>query len=350
LWRILWRPSLELGELYTEGAWEADGNDLMDALHVLMGLRLRAIPWPSPLCWLHAILHENNRLNRGRRQARLHYNNDVTLFSTFLDEDLHYSCAYFRKPGFSLHEAQQAKAVHIASKLRLPSQAHVLDIGSGWGAMAIHLARHHGAQVTGLNVSEEQNHIAAERAQHLNLGQQVHFLTEDYRQHQGCYDAIVSIGMFEHVGRPWYKRYFRTISRLLKPDGVALVHTIGRSSQPGGTNPWIRRHIFPGGYVPALSEVSAAVQASGLAILDVEVWRLHYAMTIQHWRTSFEKDWNDLAARFGETFCRMWRFYLAASEASFRWDDLVVFQVQLGFAETTRCPITREYLYADNPA
>lgn len=349
LWRMLYRPSLTVGELYINGAWEAEHDDLLTVLRLLMSLRIRQTASPAPWRWLYMLLHENNVLRRGRRQARLHYNNDVTLFSAFLDEELHYSCAYFRKPGLSLHEAQQAKAVHIARKLCLPSQAHVLDIGSGWGAMAIHLARHHGAQVTGLNVSDAQNRVAAQRAHQLGLDSRLRFLTEDYRQHQGHYDAIVSVGMFEHVGRPWYKRYFRTISRLLKPDGVALIHTIGRSSQPGGTNPWIRRHIFPGGYVPALSEVSAAVQASGLAILDVEIWRLHYAMTIQHWRTSFEKDWNDLATRFGERFCRMWRFYLAASEASFRWDDLVVFQVQLGFAETTRCPITREYLYTDNP-
>ncbi len=348
LWRMVYRPSLTIGELYTEGAWEAEHGDLLTVLRLLMSLRIRLASWPAPSLWLYALLHENNLLQRSYSRARTHYNIDIALFQSFLDEDLHYTCAYFREPGLSLHQAQEAKAFHIGRKLCLFPQAHVLDIGSGWGAMAIHLARHHGAQVTGLNVSDEQNRHAANEVQNLGLAGQVRFLTEDYRSHQGLYDAIVSIGMFEQVGRPWYRRYFRTIAQLLKPDGVALVHTIGRSSPPGGTNPWIRRHIFPGGYIPALSEISVAVQASGLAILDVEVWRLHYAMTLQHWRASFERNLDNLAARFGDSFCRMWRFYLTASEASFRWDNLVVFQVQLGFAATTRCPITREYLYLND--
>lgn len=348
LWRMLYRPSLSIGELYTNGAWEAEDGELLTVLRLLMSLRIRQSSWPvwsSLWLWLYALLHENNVLQRSRSRARAHYNNDINLFRAFLDENLHYSCAYFREPGLSLQAAQEAKADHISRKLCVSPKAHVLDIGSGWGAMALHLARHHDVQVTGLNVSDEQNRYAANKAQELGLADRVRFLTEDYRSHQGSYDAIVSIGMFEHVGRPWYRRYFETIARLLKPDGIALVHTIGRSSPPGGTNPWIRRHIFPGGYIPALSEISAAVQTSGLAILDVEVWRLHYAMTIQQWRTSFESNWDYLAARCGEAFCRMWRFYLTASEASFRWDNLVVFQVQLGFASTTRCPLTRDYLY-----
>ena len=222
----------------------------------------------------------------------------------------------------------------------------MLDIGSGWGGLALYLAEHAAVKVTGLTLSREQLRVAQQRARERGLHGRVEFLLCDYREHSGAYDRIVSVGMFEHVGAQHYRHYFEQMRRLLSPEGVALLHTIGRYTPPGATNPWILKHIFPGGYVPALSELNRGIEESGLITCDVEILRLHYAMTLGAWQQRFQARRIEIAARLGERLCRMWEFYLAACEASFRWRDLVVFQLQL----TQRLdvlPITRDYLYSE---
>ncbi len=346
--RVVADPERQLGETYVDGAWSVDGGRLLDLLEVLFRnfrpaqRAARAVRRP----WVRAArsFHQWNPVFRSRRNASHHYDRDEDLFRRFLDADLHYSCAYFERSGLSLEEAQRAKCRHIARKLRLEPGMTVLDIGCGWGGLALHLARVHGVRVTGITLAREQLAVARRRAREEGMDHRVSFRLEDYRRHGGRYDRVVSVGMFEHVGRPHYGAFFHRLEELLAPDGVALVHTIGRTGPGGTTNPWIRRHIFPGGYVPALSELSAAVEPTGLMPTDVEVLRLHYADTLAAWQDRFQRQRAALADRLGERFCRMWEFYLAVSEASFRWDDLVVFQVQLALCHGA-VPVVRSYLY-----
>jgi cyclopropane-fatty-acyl-phospholipid synthase len=261
---------------------------------------------------------------------------------------MHYSCAYFEHPGQDLESAQQAKCRHIAAKLLLRPDDRVLDIGSGWGGLALYLASRHKARVTGLTLSTDQYASATQRAQARRLEGRVDFRMQDYRQHirehAGEYDAIVSVGMFEHVGRPQYPQYFDGLRRLLKPGGRVLLHTIGRSTPPVSSRNWVQKYIFPGGYIPALSELSPPLERSGLVLCDLEVWRLHYADTLAHWHERFRHARAEFASRLGERFCRMWEFYLQACEAMFRWGDLVVFQLQMSDGNAG-VPLTRDYLY-----
>ncbi len=346
--RILRNPDLQLGETYVEGLWDVEGDDLVGLLEVL--LRNFSDRWRQErpgsrwLTWIAAAWQQWNRIPRSYRNAAHHYDLDEHLFRCFLDEDLQYSCAYFRRPDVSLEEAQRAKCEHIARKLLLEPDMRVLDIGCGWGGLALFLAERCGARVTGLTLSAEQLRVARDRAAGRGLQDRVEFRLEDYREHRGRYDRIVSVGMFEHVGRPHYGRFFRRVQEMLEPDGVALIHTIGRTSPPGTTNPWIRKYIFPGGYIPALSEVSRSIEGTALLTTDVEVLRLHYAMTLAEWHRRFRRARPEISRRMGERFCRMWAFYLAASEASFRWDDMVVFQIQLA-PDHAAVPLTREYQY-----
>ena len=254
---------------------------------------------------------------------------------------MQYSCAYFAEPGMTLAQAQLAKKRHIMGKLDLQPGQRVLDIGCGWGGMALSIAGETGASVTGITLSEEQLAIARQRG--AEAGLPVEFRLQDYRHLNEPFDRIVSVGMFEHVGVGFYRDYFRKIRELLSDDGVALVHTIGRSSPPGATNPFIAKYIFPGGYIPAMSEVAAAVEQEGLVITDVEVLRLHYAETLKIWRENFLARRDEAVAMYDERFARMWEFYLAACEASFRHDDLVVFQFQLA-KKLDGLPITRGYI------
>lgn len=344
--RLLLNPRLAFGETYMEGAWEPANGDLLHTLEVAMRMLSSATTpaWlEKPSIWL-AKLRELNTPLYARRRVSHHYDLDYALYSAFLDRDLHYSCAYFSQPGFSLEQAQQAKCAYIAAKLDLQRGARVLDIGCGWGSLALYLAEHFDAHVTGITLSTEQLAVANARAQERGLEAQVDFRLQDYRNVTGEFDAVVSVGMFEHVGRPHYATYFEHMRRLLTPQGTALLHTIGRTTQPGVLNPWIGKYIFPGGYIPASSEVLAASEPSGLILSDFEVWRLHYAQTLAEWRRRFQAHRSDAEQRFGLRFCRMWEFYLAASEASFRWGDLVVFHLQFT-RDLHRLPLTRDYLY-----
>lgn len=294
---------------------------------------------------LYTFLQSWNSVGTSVKNVERHYDLDEPLFRSFLDSDMHYSCAYFRDDQVSLEEAQQAKCRHIFDKLLLNSGANVLDIGCGWGSLAMYIAEHSDAHVTGITLSEPQLSAARERSASRKLENQVQFQLEDYRDHEGSYDAIVSVGMFEHVGKKHFNTFFNKIKHLLKPDGVALLHTIGTSSPPTPTNRWISKYIFPGGYIPALSEIVSSIESSQLVNLDTEVWRRHYAATLREWNRRFQSVRDRFVGEKGERFCRMWEFYLGACETAFMIGDLVVFQIQLGHSNNS-APLTRIYLYS----
>ena len=346
--RLLINPDLALGEAYMDGTLTVDQNDLYGLIELLV-VNLRCQPdvwhhrWLANLRRLCRRLAQFNPAARARRNVAHHYDLSGELYDLFLDADRQYSCAYFREAGDTLETAQRNKKALIATKLLLAPEQRVLDIGCGWGGLGLHLARDHGARVTGVTLSQEQHKIAEQRAQTEGLGDRAQFCLQDYRDIGGTFDRIVSVGMFEHVGIPHYKEFFATLRDRLKDDGVALLHMIGRADGPGATNPWIANYIFPGGYSPALSEVLAIVEQSGLYVTDVEVWRLHYAKTLKEWRNRFEANLDRIRSIYDERFCRMWRFYLVASEVAFRHNGHVVFQIQLAKKQDA-VPLTRDYL------
>ncbi|MGH6792571.1 MAG: class I SAM-dependent methyltransferase, partial [Methyloceanibacter sp.] len=289
-------------------------------------------------------LHTFNPITRARRNVAHHYDLSGRLYDLFLDRDRQYSCAYFETPKDDLETAQDQKKRHLAAKLLFDRPGlKVLDIGSGWGGLGLYLARECGAEVDGVTLSEEQHKLSCERAQAAGLDDRVRFHLRDYRQLSGRFDRIVSVGMFEHVGAAHYRTFFQKARSLLADDGVMLLHTIGRASPPGTTNPWLRKYIFPGGYTPALSEVMRAVEKTGLIVTDVEVLRLHYAKTLRHWRRRFLRNWSKAAELYDERFCRMWEFYLAGCEVAFRYMDQVVFQLQISHRQDA-VPLTRDYI------
>lgn len=347
--RLPWQPALAFGEGYMEGTVTFDRGSLADMLALFM---INAEADPGALLrlrfWLNRVLralHQYNPMPRSRANVAHHYDLSPKLYETFLDADRQYSCAYFPTGGESLETAQAAKKRHIAAKLLLAPGQEVLDIGCGWGGMALYLAKHFEVSVTGITLSAEQLAVARARAEAAGLADRVRFQLADYRSVSRHFDRIVSVGMFEHVGVRQYRAYFEAVRRNLAADGVALIHTIGRSDPPGGTNPWIRKYIFPGGYCPALSETMAAVERERLIACDVEVLRFHYAETLKLWRQRFENRRAEIAAMFDERFCRMWEFYLIGSEMAFRHESQVVFQLQLARDKTT-VPDTRDYIAA----
>jgi cyclopropane-fatty-acyl-phospholipid synthase len=288
-------------------------------------------------------LQQVNTVSRSKKNVAHHYDLSGEFYRLFLDEDMQYSCAYFERPDMSLDEAQLAKKRHIASKLRLKPGQNVLDIGSGWGGLGLYLAKSFEVDVLGVTLSTEQHAVATERADEQDLDDHAHFELRDYRDLSERFDRIVSVGMFEHVGVNYYRAFFEKCATLLKPDGIMLLHSIGRVGPPSATTPFIRKHIFPGGYIPALSEVLPAIEKAGLMVTDVEILRLHYAETLKHWRERFLANRERAKAIYDERFCRMWEFYLAGAEASFRWQDLMVFQIQLAHKNDT-VPLTRDYI------
>jgi cyclopropane-fatty-acyl-phospholipid synthase len=346
--KIVSDPGFMLGQTYMDGGWSTPPGGLLPLLEVLMrNFPLHDVGTANNfLRRLLLPLQQWNRARASRYNVSRHYDLDETMFRQFLDADMHYSCAYFASPEMTLEQAQQAKCELLLRKLRLSPGQQVLDIGCGWGGLAMYLAEHADVRVTGLTLSREQHRVAEQRIRERGLKGRVRVLLEDYREHEGQYDRIVSVGMFEHVGAPFFQPYFALVRERLQPKGVAVVHTIGRYSPPGLTNAWTRRYIFPGGYIPAMSETMAAVEHSGLICSDVEVLRKHYAFTLQEWSRRFEQVRPEWVRQRGEEFCRMWEFYLATSAGSFLWRDLVVFQFQL-CRSLDALPITRDYLYRD---
>jgi cyclopropane-fatty-acyl-phospholipid synthase len=347
---VLLDPELKLGEAYMDGTLVVEQGTIAEVIAVLLRQeRIAPAYWALPgrlLRYLFRRLQQFNPRSRARDNVAHHYDLDGRLYSLFLDGDQQYSCGYFESRDQSLDDAQLAKKRHLAAKLCLKPGANVLDIGCGWGGLALYLADIAGANVTGITLSQEQYHRAQHRALERGLTQDTAFRLIDYRDVGGCFDRIVSVGMFEHVGVGFYDTFFGKCAELLDQDGVALVHTIGRSSPPGITNPWIAKYIFPGGYIPALSEVLPAIERAQLLVTDVEILQLHYAETLKAWRERFLAHRDEAVRLYDRRFVRMWEFYLACSEMAFREGDMVVFQIQMtkrkGLLPATRDYIARE--------
>ena len=341
-------PELKLGELFVEGRLVIESGSFFEFLELILQ-ETKGDLGRLPLRRLRRIRtlmqrRSENDAKRSRRNVAHHYDLDGRLYALFLDSDRQYSCAYFDHPDATLEEAQLAKKRHIAAKLLLDPGQRVLDIGSGWGGLGLYLGQAAGAgYVRGITLSEEQLELSRKRAATAGVPERVRFELEDYRATTGTFDRIVSVGMFEHVGPASYDTYFSACHRLLEDDGVMLLHTIGRTGTPYPTNPWIERYIFPGGHLPILSEIMPAIERSGLIVTDVEILRLHYAMTLEKWRERFMANREEVKRLYDERFCRLWECYLAMSESAFRFQDAVVFQIQLAKRNDT-VPLTRDYI------
>jgi cyclopropane-fatty-acyl-phospholipid synthase len=344
---VLLDPELRLGEAYMDGTLVVERGSVADLLEILMRQQHIAAPtWALPPRLIrHSFrrVQQFNLRSRSRRNVAHHYDLDGRLYRLFLDADQQYSCAYFESEGQSLDDAQLAKRRHLAAKLCVAPGTTVLDIGCGWGGLALYLAEIAKARVTGITLSKEQHARATERAAERGQAQQASFRLEDYRDVAGRFDRIVSVGMFEHVGVGFYDTYFRKCAQILADDGVFVLHTIGRSGSPGVTNPWIAKYIFPGGYIPALSEVLPAIERARLTVTDVEILQFHYAETLKAWRERFLAHREEAERLYDERFVRMWEFYLASSEMAFRESDMVVFQIQMSKRKGV-VPQTRDYI------
>ncbi len=347
---ILVNPELRLGELFMDGRVIVERGTIYDFLAVLLR-GTSSLPRPLALRVLDYIRFlkrrsiSDNKPWRSRRNVAHHYDLDHRLYRLFLDPDFQYSCAYFEHPGQSLEEAQVAKKRLITAKLLVEPDARVLDIGSGWGGLGLYLKQMGGAaDVLGVTLSTEQLSVARARAREQGVENSVRFALQDYRDVEGAFDRIVSVGMFEHVGPRYYGAYFRKCRQLLKPDGVMVMHTIGLLDGPWYPNPWLDKYIFPGGQLPALSEIIPAVERADLVVTDVECLRLHYAETLAEWRRRFMANRDEALELYDERFCRMWEFYLAASEAAFRFQNVAVFQVQCARRQEA-VPLTRDYIF-----
>ncbi|HZQ14109.1 MAG TPA: cyclopropane-fatty-acyl-phospholipid synthase family protein [Pseudolabrys sp.] len=346
--RLLLNPDLAFGEAYMDGTLVVEDSDIYDFLDLCFanmgwssGHGLRRVR--ASVKRLARRIAQHNSIPIARANVAHHYDLSDSLYELFLDADRQYSCAYFVSPEDTLERAQEQKKRHLAAKLLLRPGQQVLDIGSGWGGLGLYLADLADVDVTGLTLSTEQHAYAQRRANEIGMGDQVRFLLRDYRQEDNRYDRIVSVGMFEHVGISHYQEFFEKISDLLDEDGIALIHTIGRADGPGAANAWINKYIFPGGYVPALSEILPAIERAGLYVTDIEVLRLHYAETLKAWRQRFIANRKRVAEIYDDRFCRMWEFYLAGCEAAFRYGGLINLQIQLS-KRINAVPLTRDYI------
>jgi cyclopropane-fatty-acyl-phospholipid synthase len=346
--RLVLDPDLAVGESYMDGGLTVEQGTIYDFL-ALMFSNAATVEAPFgvkiPLQIRVALrrLHQRNPVRLARRNVAHHYDIDGRIYELFLDRDRQYSCAYFEAPDRSLEDAQHAKKRHLASKLAIEPGMRVLDIGSGWGGLALYLAEACGAEVVGVTLSKEQHALSVQRAAQGGLSGRAEFRLLDYRDVDGTFDRVVSVGMFEHVGIGHYREFFTKLRSLLAPDGVAVLHSICRSDGPNATSAWTKKYIFPGGYIPALSEIVPAIEKSGLYLTDIEVLRLHYAQTLREWRRRFA-DHRDTARRLmDERFCRMWEFYLASSECAFRWSGMNNVQIQM-CRHQHALPITRDYM------
>jgi cyclopropane-fatty-acyl-phospholipid synthase len=347
---ILMNPELRLGELFMDGRLIVERGTIYDFLAVVLS-GSSSVSKPLAIRLIDAIRFmkrrsiSDNKPWRSRRNVAHHYDLDYRLYRLFLDKDFQYSCAYFEHPEQTLDEAQLAKKRLITAKLLVEPDSRVLDIGSGWGGLGLYIKQIGGAaDVFGVTLSTEQLSVARERARKLGVEDSVRFALQDYRDIEGAFDRIVSVGMFEHVGPRYYGTYFRKCRELLKPNGVMLMHTIGLLEGPWYPNPWLDKYIFPGGQLPALSEIIPAIERAGMVVTDVECLRLHYAETLKAWRQRFMANRDEALELYDERFCRMWEFYLAACEAAFRFQNVAVFQVQCARRQDA-VPLTRDYIY-----
>jgi cyclopropane-fatty-acyl-phospholipid synthase len=341
-------PEFVIGEAYMDGRLQLEGGSIFDLLSLFLsnieGRELHPVlKWPARVRRLFKDLQQFNPASRARRNVAHHYDLSGALYDLFLDRDRQYSCAYFEMTDQSLEDAQLAKKRHLAAKLAIKPGMKVLDIGSGWGGLGLYLAEVCGAEVLGITLSEEQHKLSNERAAQRGVADRVSFKLLDYRKLEGRFDRIVSVGMFEHVGVVHYGQFFRRVRNLLTDDGIGLLHSINRSDGPGVTSKWIAKYIFPGGYIPALSEVVPVMESSNLYITDVEILRLHYAETLKEWARRFADHRDRAREIYDERFCRMWEFYLAAAETSFRYGGMNNFQIQFARHQNV-LPLTRDYM------
>lgn len=346
---LFFNPELKTGEAYMDGTLTMEEGTIRDFLTVfaLNAKNLRGQGHQKKLRSFYKRIkrfHQSNTRVSARKNVAHHYDISNDFYKLFLDEDMQYSCGYHAKPAVSLAEAQRAKKAHVAAKLNLKPGNRVLDIGCGWGGLAIYIAQNFDVHVTGVTLSVEQHALAVERVKDLGMEDKVEFVLSDYRDLKGPYDRIVSYGMFEQVGVPHFLEFFTKVSDLLTDDGSMVLHSIGRKGGPGSTANWIRKYIFPGGYSPALSETLAEIEKSGLWVTDIEILRLHYAETLVEWNKTFQEKREEVAAMMDKRFCRMWEFYLIVSELSFRYSKNMNFQIQLS-KTVDALPITRDYMF-----
>jgi cyclopropane-fatty-acyl-phospholipid synthase len=348
-YKLLLNPDLYFGEAYTNGSLIIENGTLTEFLEIaLRNIGRNDINiYGKILNKIKGSYRYLTNFNKGlvsKKNVSHHYDISEKLYDLFLDANRQYSCAYFKSENDSLEQAQENKMDHIIKKLNIKPNQKVLDIGSGWGTLAINIAQKTKASVTGITLSENQLEYSNNKAKEMNLGNQVEFKLIDYRELNEKFDRIVSVGMFEHVGRKFYNKYFNTVSKLLTDKGIALIHTIGSSNPPRNPQPWITKYIFPGGYTPSLSQIARPIEDSGLIISDIEVLRMHYAHTLRNWKERFLSKKTTVLEMFDEKFFRMWEFYLVSCEMAFKWGDQVVFQLQLT-KDNTSAPTTRDYIY-----
>ena len=348
-YKLLINPDLYFGEAYTDGSLIIENGTITEFLDItfknigrgdinIYGKILNKINGT------YRYLTNFNKIVKSKKNVSHHYDISEKLYDLFLDSNRQYSCAYFKNEEDTLEQAQNNKIDHIIKKLNIKPNQKILDIGSGWGTLALAIANKTKASVIGITLSENQHQYSNNKAKEMNLSNQVEFKLIDYRELNEKFDRIVSVGMFEHVGRKFYKTYFSQVSKLLKDKGIALIHTIGSSNPPRDPQPWITKYIFPGGYTPSLSELAKPIENSGLIISDIEVLRMHYAHTLRHWKERFLSKKDTVLNMFDEKFYRMWEFYLASCEMAFKWGDQVVFQLQLS-KDNISVPNTRDYIY-----
>jgi cyclopropane-fatty-acyl-phospholipid synthase len=347
--KLLLRPDLYFGEGYSEGTIKIENGNLTEFLDIaLMNIGKGELNFFSQilnkLSGSYRYLTNFNFIKKSKMNVAHHYDISDDLYDLFLDPKRQYSCGYFRKENDNLETAQNNKIQHIIKKLNIKPNQKVLDIGCGWGSLAIDIAKSVNCEVTGITLSKNQLDYCIAKTKKLNLENQVSFKLLDYRELNEKFDRIVSVGMFEHVGRKFYKKFFKQIERLLSDDGISLVHTIGSINPPRDPHPWITKYIFPGGYTPSLSEVTTPIEKAGLIVSDIEVLRMHYSYTLKHWKENCLKNKEKIISMFDEKFFRMWEFYLTGCEAAFKWGDQVVYQFQLtkNYSST---PVTRDYIY-----
>ncbi len=348
-YKLLFHPDLYFGEAYADGSLVIENGSLTEFLEIAFKNigRKEINNYGMIMNKIKGIFRTFTNFNfakKSKKNVAHHYDISEKLYDLFLDEKRQYSCAYFKNENNTLEEAQQDKINHIIKKLDLKKNQRVLDIGSGWGTLALDIAQKSKCEVLGITLSENQLNYSKKKAKELNLENQVEFRLLDYRHLDEKFDRIVSVGMFEHVGRKFYKTFFNSVYKLLKEDGISLIHTIGSINPPRDPQPWITKYIFPGGYTPSLSEITYPIERSGLVLSDVEVLRMHYAHTLRHWKERFLNKKSQVLQMFDERFLRMWEFYLVSCEMAFKWGDQVVFQLQLS-KKLSSTPNTRDYIY-----